>query len=83
VSACAADNTYDQIILADQPVGFWDFSAMDTNEPDLTGNGNSGTYINGLQETEEIFFTAEKLFEEKLHFDREVIHQIAEVVHGL
>jgi hypothetical protein len=47
VSACAADNMYDQITLADQPVGFWDISAMDTNEPDLTGNGNNGTYING------------------------------------
>jgi hypothetical protein len=48
VGACAAENTYDQIILADQPVGFWDISAMDTNEPDLTGNGNNGSYINGL-----------------------------------
>ncbi len=36
----------------------------------------------GTAETEEIFFTAEKLFEGEVHFDREVIHEIAEVVHG-
>ena len=40
--------TYDQTVLADQPVAFWDVGAMDFSEPDLTGNGNTGTYYNGL-----------------------------------
>ena len=35
--------TYDQTVLADQPVAFWDVGAMDFSEPDLTGNGNTGT----------------------------------------
>jgi hypothetical protein len=29
-------------------VAFWDVSALDSTEPDLTGNGNTGTYVNGL-----------------------------------
>lgn len=36
----------------------------------------------GAAETEEIFFTAEKLFGGALQFDREVIRKIAEIVHG-
>lgn len=44
----AAQSAYDQTVLADQPVAFWDVGAADTTEPDLTGNGNTGTYPNGL-----------------------------------
>jgi concanavalin A-like lectin/glucanase superfamily protein len=46
--ACSAQSAYDQVVLTDGPVGFWDISAAGTDEPDLTGNGNDGTYINGL-----------------------------------
>src|SRR5262249_23007299 len=44
----AQDSTYDQVVLADQPVAFWDINAMDITEPDLSGHGNIGTYPNGL-----------------------------------
>ena len=48
VGVCGEDSAYDQVVLADQPVAFWDISAMDITEPDLSGNGNTGTYLNGL-----------------------------------
>jgi len=38
---------YDQAILADHPVAFWDVSGRGTTESDLTGNGNTGTYQGG------------------------------------
>jgi chitodextrinase len=41
-------STYDQAILADHPVAFWDVNPKSTTESDLTGNGNTGTYKNGL-----------------------------------
>jgi hypothetical protein len=34
---------YDEVVLADGPVAFWDMSHADT-ELDLTGNGHAGTY---------------------------------------
>ena len=40
--------TYDQAVLGDRPVAFWDVSAMGNNENDLTGNGNTGNYPNGV-----------------------------------
>ena len=43
VGVRAADSAYDQVVLADQPVAFWDISAMDVTEPDLSGHGNTGT----------------------------------------
>jgi hypothetical protein len=35
---------YDQAILADGPVAFWAMNQAPGVEPDLTGNGNAGTY---------------------------------------
>lgn len=35
--------TYDQLVLADGPVAFWDINKTGT-EPDLTGNGHTGAY---------------------------------------
>jgi hypothetical protein len=37
--------TYDQLVLGDGPVGFWDVSHTTGTEPDLTGKGNDGTYV--------------------------------------
>jgi hypothetical protein len=36
------------MVLADQPVAFWDINAMNGTEPDLSGSGNTGTYFNGV-----------------------------------
>lgn len=41
-------SAYDQAVLDDQPVAFWDVSAPGANEGDLTGNGNTGSYPNGV-----------------------------------
>jgi hypothetical protein len=35
---------YDDIVLADTPVAFWAIRGENGIEPDLTGNGNDGTY---------------------------------------
>jgi hypothetical protein len=40
--------TYDEIVLADRPVAFWDVHPQSDREKDLTGNGNIGNYQNGL-----------------------------------
>jgi len=40
--------TYDQIVLAERPVAFWDVNPQNGREKDLTGHGNIGTYQNGL-----------------------------------
>lgn len=37
-------SSYDEIVLADQPVAFWDISHPLAIEPDLSGNGNAGHY---------------------------------------
>ncbi len=39
--------TYDMIVLADHPVGFWDLSHASGPEPDLSGHGNAGSYLGG------------------------------------
>ncbi len=39
--------TYDEIVLADDPVAYWAMTANGKTEPDLTGNGNTGTYLGG------------------------------------
>jgi len=36
--------SYDEVVLADQPVAFWAMSDTSGTEPDLTGNGHTGTY---------------------------------------
>src|SRR5262249_54127707 len=43
----SSSSTYNQTILADHPVAFWNVNASGTTEPDLTGNGNTGTYQGG------------------------------------
>lgn len=47
----SASSGYDQTVLADHPVAFWDVSATGSNEGDLTGNGNTGTYVGGTLST--------------------------------
>lgn len=39
-------SSYDDIVLADAPVGFWDVRGG-ASEADLTGNGHAGSYVNG------------------------------------
>ncbi len=40
-------SVYDQTILGDRPVAFWNVAAAGTTESDLTGNGNTGQYLGG------------------------------------
>lgn len=44
-------SVYDQTVLADQPVAFWDVSGTGGSEADLTGNGNTGAYVGGTLST--------------------------------
>ena len=46
-SANAQVSSYNDTVLADQPVAFWNVNPLDSNEPDLTGNGNTGQYQGG------------------------------------
>jgi hypothetical protein len=46
-SACTAMASYNQTVLNDRPVAFWNINARSSTEPDLTGNGNGGTYEGG------------------------------------
>lgn len=39
---------YNEAILAVHPAAFWDVSAAAISEPDLSGNGHTGTYRGGL-----------------------------------
>jgi hypothetical protein len=43
--------TYDQTVLADSPVGFWDVSSRGGTEADLSGNGHTGSYVGGTTTT--------------------------------
>jgi len=43
----SSSSAYDQVILGDHPVAFWDLTAAGATETDLTGNGNTGTYVGG------------------------------------
>jgi Concanavalin A-like lectin/glucanases superfamily len=40
-------STYDQTVLSDQPVAYWAMNKTTTSEPDLSGNGNTGSYRGG------------------------------------
>jgi hypothetical protein len=40
-------SVYDQTVLGDHPVAFWDLTAAAGTETDRTGNGNTGTYLGG------------------------------------
>jgi Concanavalin A-like lectin/glucanases superfamily len=42
--ALPAAPSYDQAILDDHPVAFWDMSHPNGSEPDLSGGGHSGSY---------------------------------------
>ena len=46
VTSPATSSSYDQVVLADHPAAFYDMSGTAT-EPDLTGNGHTGTYKGG------------------------------------
>jgi hypothetical protein len=41
--------SYDALILADHPVAYWAMSHASGTEPDLTGHGNTGTYVAGTK----------------------------------
>lgn len=41
------NGSYDTTILTDHPVAFWGVNHTNGAEPDLTGNGNNGTYQGG------------------------------------
>ena len=41
--------SYDMIVLADRPVGFWRLAASSGPEPDLSHVGNDGTYHGGAR----------------------------------
>jgi concanavalin A-like lectin/glucanase superfamily protein len=47
-SSVSATSSYNQIVLADHPVAFWNVDPKNKSEVDLSGNGNTGTYENGL-----------------------------------
>ena len=42
-----AGSSYDMVVLADHPVGFWRLSHATGPEPDLSGHGNDGIYHGG------------------------------------
>jgi hypothetical protein len=39
--------SYDDLVLADHPVGYWAMAHAGGTEPDLSGGGNAGTYRGG------------------------------------
>jgi hypothetical protein len=46
-AGCASASTYDDLVLCDRPVAYWAMNEAPSTEPDLTGHGNSGTYMGG------------------------------------
>jgi hypothetical protein len=47
IQASGSNTSYDQTILADRPVAFWDMSNPSGSETDLTGRGHTGSYKGG------------------------------------
>jgi hypothetical protein len=47
-SAGTTSSSYDNLVLADHPVAFWDLKRSSGTELDLSGNGNTGTYEGGV-----------------------------------
>jgi hypothetical protein len=43
----SSSSAYNQTILGDHPVAFWNVNPTGSTENDLTGNGNTGTYVGG------------------------------------
>lgn len=44
-------SAYNQTVLGDHPVAFWNVNPTGSTETDLTGNGNTGTYVGGSPTT--------------------------------
>jgi hypothetical protein len=47
----SSSSAYNQAVLGDNPVAFWNVNPTGSTEIDLTGNGNTGTYVGGLPTT--------------------------------
>jgi hypothetical protein len=47
----SSSSAYNQTVLGDHPVAFWNVNPTGSTETDLTGNGNSGTYVGGSPTT--------------------------------
>jgi hypothetical protein len=47
----SSSSAYNQTVLGDHPVAFWNVNPTGSTENDLTGNGNTGTYIGGSPTT--------------------------------
>jgi hypothetical protein len=47
----SSSSAYNQTVLGDHPVAFWNVNPTGSTEPDLTGNGNTGTYVGGSPTT--------------------------------
>jgi hypothetical protein len=47
----SSSSAYNQTVLSDHPVAFWNVNPTGSTEADLTGNGNTGTYIGGSPTT--------------------------------
>ncbi len=43
--------TYNSLVLADNPVAFWGMTGGGSSETDLSGNGRTGSYVNGTPTT--------------------------------
>ncbi len=47
----SSSSAYNQAVLGDHPVAFWNVNPTGSTETDLTGNGNTGTYVGGSPTT--------------------------------
>ncbi|MGH9638148.1 MAG: LamG-like jellyroll fold domain-containing protein, partial [Candidatus Angelobacter sp.] len=47
----SSSSAYNQTVLGDHPVAFWNLNPTGSTEADLTGNGNTGTYVGGSPTT--------------------------------
>jgi Concanavalin A-like lectin/glucanases superfamily len=47
----SSSSAYNQTVLGDHPVAFWNVNPTGSTEADLTGNGNTGTYVGGSPTT--------------------------------
>ncbi len=51
---CSTSNSFEQAVLADNPIAFWALSeTTGTTAYDLSGNGNNGTYTGGYTQGEQ------------------------------
>ena len=47
----SSSSAYNQTVLGDHPVAFWNVNPTGSTETDLTGKGNTGTYVGGSPTT--------------------------------